>query len=764
MRKFSKFLAALVMAANVASPLAVNAQDTPVESEIFVERVTGMGEGFIRGVDIGSILAQENSGVTFYNWDGQEQDIFRTLAEAGVNLVRIRIWNDPFDEDGNGFGGGNNDVAAAIEIGQRATSHGMGVQLNFHYSDFWADPGKQQSPRAWEGLNLADRAQALHDFTYDSVREILDAGVDVWQVQIGNETNSGMAGVSGWEQMIPLFRAGSDAVRAIDPEIQIVVHFTNPDNPNHFMNAANQLVNGGVDFDVFGASYYSFWHGSLANLTQVLSDVAAAHDVDVMVVETSYAYTTEDGDGHPNVVPGSGQVLDYPISVQGQANKIRDVFQAVADVPNGRGIGVIYWEPAWIPVGPASDWANNQILWERHGSGWASSFAAVYDPYDAGMWYGGSAWDNQGMFDFNGRPLPSLNVFRYVDTGAMPATGVVMETVLPTAARIVRSRNLTTELLLGMLPSQVSAVYIDNSRQLVDVNWDVSEVGEALRDALTRGGIQTYTISGTVIEAVTGNVFEAVLNLTLLPENLVQNPSFEDSDMSMWRVEFHEGGGAYRRGGDVRTGNFAFGFWSANSFNWTIEQDIVVEEAGYYAFEVFAQGDWNQNLYSYVLINGEPAATQDFSIIGWMNWANPIIDEVRVEVGDVVTIGVRVVGQPSNWGALDDFYFYLVTGIQEEEPLAVWSATDVFKTGYRVLFNGRVFEAQWWTQNEEPGASPRGAWMELGAYVDGVRHWTASMVYDVGDTVYFEEQIWRAQWWTRNQQPGDENGPWVVVE
>ena len=780
MLKFSKFLAALafVTAPILPNSLAVAQANSvlPVESEIFVEAVTGLSSDFIRGVDIGSILAQENSGVTFYNWDGEEQDIFQTLAESGVNLVRIRIWNDPFDNEGRGFGGGNNDVEAAIEIGRRAKEHGMGVQLNFHYSDFWADPGKQQSPRAWEGMNLEERTKALHDFTYESVRQIIEAGVDVWQVQIGNETNSGMAGVSGWNQMIPLFRAGSEAVRAIDPEIQIVVHFTNPDNPGHFMNAANQLAQGGVDFDVFGASYYSFWHGSLENLTNVLSDVAAAHNVDVMVVETSYAFTAEDGDGHPNVVPGTGQTLDYPISVQGQANKIRDVFQAVADVPNGRGIGVIYWEPAWIPVGPASDWENNRILWETYGSGWASSFAAVYDPYDAGMWYGGSAWDNQGMFDFNGRPLASLNVFRYVDTGAMPASGIVMETVLSTSSSIVRAADLTPDTLLGKLPSQVYAVYIDNARSLVDVTWNAFQVEEALRSASEAGGIQTFTISGTVVEVATGNEFDALLNLTLLPENLVANPSFENSDMSMWRVVFEQGGGANRGTDNPRTGDYGFRFWYGSTFNWTLEQDISIDRDGYYAFEVFAQGGWNQNLYSFIRINGEPLLTEAFAMTGWMNWANPVIEGIRVYAGDVVTVGVRVQGQSGDWGTFDDFYFYLIEALEIEEdeinndvpPYKKWNSSSVFNARDRVVYDGRVFEAQWWIQGQAPSAGPWGSWMEIGSLVyigngDYAYEWTDSRVFDNGDIVVYNRKIFRARWWTRNQNPNISPELWELI-
>ena len=668
MKKVFSLLTIALMLANLVIPIGVYgyASDRELSTEIFVERVTGMREDFIRGVDIGSIIAQENSGVTYYNWDGVEQDIFQTLAEAGVNLVRIRIWNDPFDENGNGFGGGNNDVEAAIEIGRRATEQGMGVQLNFHYSDFWADPGKQQSPRAWMGMNLEERAEALHNFTYDSVRKITDAGVDVWQVQIGNETNSAMAGVSGWNNMIPLFRAGSEAVRAIDEEIQIVIHFTNPENPGHFMNAAQQLATAGIDYDVFGASYYAFWHGSLDNLTTVLSNVANTFDVDVMVVETSYVHTIEDGDGHANVVPNDTQTLDYPISVQGQVNAVRDVFQAVADV-GSRGLGVIYWEPAWIPVGPASEVANNRLLWELHGSGWASSFAAVYDPYDAGVWYGGSAWDNQALFDFNGHPLASLNIFNYIQTGAMPADGITIETVMDETAQIEYFTGITATDVIAEVTQTVQAVYIDNSRRLVPVEWSITEIQNVLDIMSSEGGIQTFHINGTVVDEATGRSFNAVLGLTILPFNMIENYSFESADMSMWRIGFNEGNGANRGTDNPRSGSYGLRFWHGSTLDFYVEQDIEIEVTGSYVFEMFLQGGdgSNRNIYIYVDVNGEPRYNQSTDLGGWMNWSNPVINDIWAEEGDIVTIGVRLQSGGGVWGTFDDFYFYLVDRYDE---------------------------------------------------------------------------------------------------
>ena len=125
------------------------------EAEIYVEPIEGLSEDFIKGVDISSIIAEEESGVVYYNEDGKEEDIFKILADSGVNYIRVRVWNDPYDSDGNGYGGGNNDVTKAAEIGKRAAAYGMKLSVDFHYSDFWADPAKQFAPKEWAHYSMA---------------------------------------------------------------------------------------------------------------------------------------------------------------------------------------------------------------------------------------------------------------------------------------------------------------------------------------------------------------------------------------------------------------------------------------------------------------------------------------------------------------------------------------------------------------------------------------------------------------------------------
>ena len=125
-------------------------------SSLYVKKVEGLSNDFILGMDASSVIAEEESGVKYYNFDGEEQDVFKTLAESGVNHIRVRIWNDPYDGDGNGYGGGNSDIEKAVEIGKRATKHGMKLIVDFHYSDFWADPGKQMVPKAWKGMSIEE--------------------------------------------------------------------------------------------------------------------------------------------------------------------------------------------------------------------------------------------------------------------------------------------------------------------------------------------------------------------------------------------------------------------------------------------------------------------------------------------------------------------------------------------------------------------------------------------------------------------------------
>lgn len=330
--------------------------DSPEESEIFLEPIADISDNFIRGMDASAVLVNEKSGVTYYNYEGQEQDVFMTLAQSGVNYIRLRVWNDPYDKNGHGYGGGNNDVATAIELGRRATKYGMKVCIDFHYSDFWADPKRQHAPKAWEGMSGEEKRDALYQFTKESLTKILDAGVDVGMVQVGNEINNGMSGETDVSTVISLLSSGSRAVREISEtygkDIQIVLHYTNIEQTDEIDGIASNLQSAGVDYDIFGLSYYPFWDGTNENMQAIAKNIQEKYGKKVVIAETSYCYTSEDGDGSGNSFVGTDDLVDgYAATVQSQATMIRDICAAANEVGI---IGVFYWEGTWIPVGKAT--------------------------------------------------------------------------------------------------------------------------------------------------------------------------------------------------------------------------------------------------------------------------------------------------------------------------------------------------------------------------------------------------------------------------
>lgn len=365
----------------------------------------------IRGVDVSSILAVENAGVEFYNEYGIKQDIFQTLSEYGVNYIRVRVWNEPYDSNGNSYGGGNCDLYTAAEIGRRAAKYDMKLLVDIQYSDFWADPEKQTRPKYWADHDHETLKGEIYNYTSWVLETISEAGGKIGMVQVGNETNCFFCGETDMYKICDLFSSGNKAVRDFDSSILIAHHFANP-STGYYAWYAQVLNECGLDYDVFATSYYPYWHGTTENLTAVLKEIADKYDKYVMVAETAYPYTNEDGDTFGNAVSASSSdsVFRYDISVEGQTQCLTDVFQAIANV-GSKGIGVFYWEPAWLGVNGLS-WEEQSKLWKTYGSGWATDYAAEYDASVTGA--GGSSYDNQALFDFNGRPLESLKVFRNI--------------------------------------------------------------------------------------------------------------------------------------------------------------------------------------------------------------------------------------------------------------------------------------------------------------------------------------------------------------
>ncbi|KAA9087212.1 glycoside hydrolase family 53 protein [Microbacterium radiodurans] len=366
----------------------------------------------VRGADVSMTAEVEALGGTFSDAAGT-RDLFRILADHGVNLARLRVWVDPTDAEGRPYQGGTNDLDTTVRLAERARAAGLDLMIDLHYSDFWADPKKQSLPRSWQGLDFAGVRDAVAAHTarvVEAVRSI--AGSPEW-VQVGNETTNGMLWPFGrvprydlesrsfapaaeeearaqYDRLAALLQSGSAAVRAGDPGSRIVLHLDAGGAADLYRRWFDEISARDVDFDAVGLSYYPLWHGSLDDLRDNLHAIVERYRKDVIVVETAYARRPDNPAGTSMFDAGSPAAV-YPASISGQARYLDDLAAVVRGVPDGRGRGVVYWEPAWLPVA---------------GTSWAS---------EAGMAYGddiaepGNGWANQTLFDEHGRALASLS-------------------------------------------------------------------------------------------------------------------------------------------------------------------------------------------------------------------------------------------------------------------------------------------------------------------------------------------------------------------
>ena len=283
---------------------------------------------FAKGADVGWLPQMEATGYKFYDSDGKEKDCLQLLKDRGMNSIRLRVWVNPNDDKASGHCSKDETVAMAL----RAQKMGMRIMIDFHYSDSWADPAKQFKPKAWEKHSFPELLDDVYNHTFDVINALKVAGVTPEWVQIGNEIPGGMMWPDGstnhWDQLGQLLNKGYDAVKAVDKNIKVIVHVDEGNNNIKFRTFFDNATRQKVRYDVIGLSYYPFWIKKdytevIADLEFNLNDMVKRYGKEVMIVEIG---------GEDDKVENTRQLLATAI-------------KAVKNVPNNKGLGVLYWEP-----------------------------------------------------------------------------------------------------------------------------------------------------------------------------------------------------------------------------------------------------------------------------------------------------------------------------------------------------------------------------------------------------------------------------------
>jgi len=439
---------------------------------------------FIKGMDISFLPQILDQGAVFYDSQGSEREVFLLLKENGVNSIRLRIWNEPENVPESG---GYCDLKHTIAMAKKIKQHGMSFFLDFHYSDWWADPGKQNKPKAWEGLSFEDLKQAVYDYTKDVLLKMQQEGVMPDLVQIGNEIRSGMLFPDGevphYDCLIQLVNEGIAAVREVGKEYgtKVVIHLDQGGRYFYLRDWFDSALAAGLDdFDIIGVSYYPFWHGTFAEFKDTLVKLVERYKKPIIIAETAHAWRkTADG----FIGEQQEKIAGFPATPEAQRKVIDLVMNITASLKEDMGLGIYYWEPVVIPI--------------KGEGGWAS---------------------NMGIFDEEGKALPALECFKFDRSQFKPKE----------IAKIYEPGKVLAEIGKEvMLPRTVRVLYYDGSCPEIPVEWktfDNSKAGNIVVEGFLAKINEYVSITIELVEKLKEDY------------NFIANGDFEEG-LTGWEVE-----------------------------------------------------------------------------------------------------------------------------------------------------------------------------------------------------------------------------------
>lgn len=497
---------------------------------------------FVKGMDISFLPEEIDRGAIFYDELGNVVEPLQLLKDNGVNSIRLRLWNEPKNYPESG---GYCDLAQTIAFAKKIKEKGMSLFLNFHYSDWWADPGQQRKPKAWENLSFEELEEAVYSFTKSSLETMKSEGVYPEIVQIGNEIRSGMifpeGEVPNYAQLVRLVNSGIRAVRETgkDMGVKIVIHLDQGGRYYYLRDWFDAAIEHGLeDFDIIGLSYYPFWHGTFAEFKSTLEFMVERYQKPVMIAEAAHPWRCTD---QGFVGEQQEKIIGFPATPKAQHDVIDLIMNITSSLKNEMGLGIYYWEPVVLPKGD--------------GGGWS---------------------ENMGIFAEDGKPLDCLKAFRFQRSGADGNR----------IAKIYEPKEITIKQgMKPQLPEQVKVLYYDGRCILHEVQWDTIDTGVIGLHNI-EGRIQDMNEKVTITVSVVEKLDEK--------HNYILNGGF-DHNFDDWKVDV---------GNElVKTEihpEFVDPFPAPpihhvfvegiTNFTFSMEQEIVIEEPGEYGLYVEYKG------------------------------------------------------------------------------------------------------------------------------------------------------------------------------
>lgn len=545
---------------------------------------------FYKGADISSLLELEDKGLKLYAEEGAECEALSLCKKNGVNLIRLRIWNEPrLVEESGGYC----DLEHTVTFGRRIREAGLYFLLDFHYSDFWADPGNQRKPAAWADLTGVALERAVYDYTKTVLERLGAEGCLPDMVQIGNEIRSGMLFPDGevpdYGQMAKLVNAGIRAARDVDGDIQVMIHLDQGGRYYYLREWFDAMLAAGMaPFDVIGISYYPFWHGTFTDLKNTMEALAKRYGKPIMIVEAAHPWRrTKKG----FITREQEEIAGFCAGIEEQSTVMRLLMNITASVKNDMGIGVCYWEPLVLPMEGQGAWGQNM-----------------------------------GMLDLEGKALPAFREFLFDRTKLCEKTVVKLYHLPP----VVIKAGDTLE-----LPQEIQALRYDGCKYPCHVEWEPFTAKECGK----------FRVKGHVPET-NGETWVEVEIVHSLPEhkNIMKNADFS-ADSENWMI--------VKRAEQIEVAiDRQEGYLQVDSrqnFFFAVTQEVRIQRAGVYTLSVMYRGTnttgVDVKLYGEQVLAEKKIRKEKMIYPTDDRWVEYRIDNIRLEEGTFF-VGVEIKSPP----------------------------------------------------------------------------------------------------------------------